>query len=769
MKKGLGILLALSIVFTCLCPALAEETFSASASGFNGTVTVTITVQDGVITDCAIDAPGETPDLGGKAAAQMAEAIVAGNGEVDAVAGATATSTAVKAALQEAMTSAGLVQIADAAMVPGTYTGKAHGFSFIDYVVVDVTVSDTAIEALSLQDTFMKDMDSFENSYMCNGAFDLLKDTIIDLQSVAVDAVTGATGSSNGIKNAVRDALVQAYMANGVSEQDADALINQHFMTSETKQSGETVELSADVVVVGAGSSGSIASLTALENGASVINIEKTFRWGGQSMLTGGPKVFSPETTDETLDATLVEYDAMNASMRLGTDAVWNDPDYRAEHADEFVDFNHEAYRAVIRPSGSAALLLMDNGLEFAPGFDYSKLAEELGPRPAAGAMPPLPDFNLTEEDIVSYVTGSTINYKVAEEGYAKVYDNFIAKGGTALLQTSVTGLLYDEAGNITGVAATGDDGTEYRISAKQVILATGGYGASKEMLDKYTPGGSAWIYYGWQNNVGDGINMAFEAGAAESHMDAYPMSHQRMGAEFVTIYAPETTPEGNPWSPNDISIVLAVNPDGVYVNAAGTAFKSEEHRSILEGFSGSMGSYYLGSTYYVAYSASQLQAYAENGIPDTTQGFQNAGYGVPANMPMGDWIETVLEYAQSRGWAWKVSSLAEGDAAIGLPNGALEAAYEADATELNRADDEYYWIIEGTGLAISSCGGVLVNQKMQAVREDGTAIENLYVVGNDSFGNIMSTGAEYSIGGDAGMWCFGSGYVAGMTAASAK
>ena len=62
----------------------------------------------------------------------------------------------------------------------------------------------------------------------------------------------------------------------------------------------------------------------------------------------------------------------------------------------------------------------------------------------------------------------------------------------------------------------------------------------------------------------------------------------------------------------------------------------------------------------------------------------------------------------------------------------------------------------------------MLVNDKMQAMREDGSAIDNLYVVGNDSFGNIMSTGAEYSIGGDAGMWCLGSGFVAG-TYASAK
>lgn len=97
---------------------------------------------------------------------------------------------------------------------------------------------------------------------------------------------------------------------------------------------------------------------------------------------------------------------------------------------------------------------------------------------------------------------------------------------------------------------------------------------------------------------------------------------------------------------------MLAVNNDGVYVTADGTPFRTEDIRSSMGGFSGSMASYYLGSRYYVAYSATQLRAYAESGIPDTTMGFQNTGEGVPALYPLGDWVDTVLEYAASRGWA---------------------------------------------------------------------------------------------------------------------
>ena len=763
MKKALSLLVTLMLLVSCATVALAEE-YTGTATGFGGEVTVIITVEDGNITDCRIDAPDETPDVGGAAAEALSQSIVDNNGIIDGVTGASMTSAAVKAALQQAMEEAGMTQAVDIHMAPGMYTGQAYGFSCIDQITVHVTVSETTIESLEMDDTFLRDMDSYENPYMAQGAFDLLQGRILDNQSIGIDAVTGATGSSTGIKNAIRNALIEAYQAGGATPEEAEAAVNANFMSPSPKTS-EAVELNCDIVVVGAGASGSIASLTAQQNGADVINVERTFRWGGQSMLTGGPKVFSPETTDETLDATVEEYNHVNDDARIGTDAVWNDPEYRAEHTDEFVDYNHEAYRSVIRASGSGALQLMANGVEFSQGIDFSKL-EEL-PTPPVGGMPPMATELITADDVTSYTTGSNINYVVAEEGYAKVYDSFIAKGGRALLETAATGLLYDDDGRIAGITATADNGTNYRIIADKVILATGGFGANEERLDQYTPGGSAWIYYGWQNNVGDGINMALEAGAAPSHMDAYPMSHQRMGAEFVTAYPVETTADGTQCSSNDITVLLAVNPDGVYVNAEGIPFKSEEQRSAMGGFSGSMGSYYLGSTYFIAYSDSQIREYSENGIPDTTMGFQNVGLGVPANMPLGDWVYTVLEYAQSRGWAWKVSSLAEGDSVIGLPEGSLEAAYDADATELNNADAESYWIIQGTGLSISSCGGILVNDKIQAVRADGTVIDNLYVVGNDSFGNIMSTGAEYSIGGDAGMWCLGSGYIAGIDASA--
>ena len=75
-------------------------TQTASATGM-GDLSVTLTFENGVVTDCEIDASNETPDIGQVAAEDLAQAIVDGNTpNVGAVASATITSDAVVEAAQ---------------------------------------------------------------------------------------------------------------------------------------------------------------------------------------------------------------------------------------------------------------------------------------------------------------------------------------------------------------------------------------------------------------------------------------------------------------------------------------------------------------------------------------------------------------------------------------------------------------------------------------------------------------------------------------------
>ena len=85
-------------------------TYTATAKGYSSDVKVTVTVaKDGAISDIKVDASGETPDLGGKAAPSICEQVKKKQSTaVDTVTGATITSNATLTAITEALSQAGV-------------------------------------------------------------------------------------------------------------------------------------------------------------------------------------------------------------------------------------------------------------------------------------------------------------------------------------------------------------------------------------------------------------------------------------------------------------------------------------------------------------------------------------------------------------------------------------------------------------------------------------------------------------------------------------
>jgi uncharacterized protein with FMN-binding domain len=116
MKKLLLVASVLALLTMSACAKGATgETYTATEKGYGGDVVVELTVSEGKITNVTITGDGETPGVGSKAIEQMPALILSAQDyEVDAVSGATITSTSVKKAAKAAMTEAGLVS-ADAA------------------------------------------------------------------------------------------------------------------------------------------------------------------------------------------------------------------------------------------------------------------------------------------------------------------------------------------------------------------------------------------------------------------------------------------------------------------------------------------------------------------------------------------------------------------------------------------------------------------------------------------------------------------------------
>ncbi len=82
-------------------------TYTATAPGFGGDVTVTLTVDETSILEATIDAPGETESIGQAAAKELAQQIMERQSfEIDAVSGASNTSRAVRKALESCVAQA---------------------------------------------------------------------------------------------------------------------------------------------------------------------------------------------------------------------------------------------------------------------------------------------------------------------------------------------------------------------------------------------------------------------------------------------------------------------------------------------------------------------------------------------------------------------------------------------------------------------------------------------------------------------------------------
>ena len=207
MKRITQVVLAgLMAVGTVACSSegtYTPGTYTGEAQGFGGKVSVTITVDKTKITDVKVTGDDETPQVGGAALEKLAAAIKEKqSAEIDAVTGATVTSTGVMDAAAKAIEAAkGNANTAALAYTAGTYTGTADGYN--GPVSLDVTFSEDAITAIEVKD-------SKKTAYVGTPAYDILIEDAIAANGSGIDVVSGATFTSLAIKNALNDAAQKA-------------------------------------------------------------------------------------------------------------------------------------------------------------------------------------------------------------------------------------------------------------------------------------------------------------------------------------------------------------------------------------------------------------------------------------------------------------------------------------------------------------------------------------------------------------------------------
>lgn len=197
-----------------LAGAYQPGTYTASVKGFNGDVSVTVTVgDDGVIAAIDVDAGAETPAYADDAIGVLIPAMLeAQSGDVDVVSTSTYTKNAVIEAVQNCLGQAGSGAggssqeagggEAAGAYKAGTYTAVGKGFN--GDVSVTVTVGDDGAIAAIDVDT------GAETPAYAEDAVGVLVPAMLEAQSGDVDVVSMSTYTKNAIIEAVQDCLGQA-------------------------------------------------------------------------------------------------------------------------------------------------------------------------------------------------------------------------------------------------------------------------------------------------------------------------------------------------------------------------------------------------------------------------------------------------------------------------------------------------------------------------------------------------------------------------------
>lgn len=599
-----------------------------------------------------------------------------------------------------------------ASIKDGTYETSAKGKDG------DIKVQ-TVIEGGKITNVTI--LESGETAGISDGAIEQIPKSIVANNSVNVDAVSGATTTSDAIIEAVKEAIVQA----GGNVED--------FNTEVVVQSGETKQLSADIVVVGAGSSGMMAAISAADNGANVIVIEKTSSIGGGSLVAWAGKGFDSFYQKE-LGLT---FDKEQIISDWVADCHW-----RVDAA---------AIRQYVYESGNTFTWLKDHGLETTvfQGLD-------------GGSLHMLPT-----------------DYTSRESLYSSLLDKYVvANGGQYLLNTTGKSLITNDNGEVTGIIAEQTDGTTLEISAKAVILATGGYAGDAEMVKEAF--GFEGPLGGLAQNVGEGIKMAWAVGAKVPSNFGGQMLHQTLARATSDLKDKYDSFEAS------YPLMLTYLPELMNVGKTGVRFRDET--ATLTAVAAANTSAYQGSFHYVIVSKAQIDALVQKGM----QGIKATAL---PGMPPEFYLDFADKFTLDTPWtnAYEVfdSMVEDGNGFKGntIEELAKNAGMDVDIftesfnnyekfcetgvdTQFNKSKDylvpmgsegPYYAIIAEVN-NLNSIGGLFLNTNYEVLDEDNLPINGLYAVGVESLGMLYN---DTYVGNGVGLGeAFTSGRLAGKFAA---
>lgn len=475
-------------------------------------------------------------------------------------------------------------------------------------------------------------------------------------------------------------------------------------------------EYNTEVVVIAGGPAGLSAAVQAAEDGAEVILIEKNAAAGGAANMGMGPLAIGShyqkrqmyDLSLEKAERMIMEYTHYNIDGRL--------------------------VKRYFEQSADTIEWLEDMGVEFEGAYKYFTKSE--------------PTWHIVKTDkgigprAASFMNKALV--KRAEE-----------LGVQILLQTAGKKILKDEEGKVCGVLAQDKDGNEVTLHCKAAIIACGGAGANPEFIKKYTgyEFGKDMFNFAIPGNVGDGLRMAWEAGA-----DRMPVRIEQAANMEGIDDLPQCIPNIM-WQPN-----LLVNLQGKRImdeaQMENTTFLSNvashsKHRVLFSIIDSSIAKYYM-----------------RNGVEQISM--------VRFNPDVSD-FKDAIEVAKKNGskGIFIADSIEELADMTGINKDNLVETVDAYNDYCDSTDEEFfkekrfmrplvkapYYAVQIRPGGYGTVGGIRINENCECCDSEFEPIPGLYAAGADAC-NLYDDSYMFLLPGNSMGFAVNSGRIAGMEAA---
>jgi fumarate reductase flavoprotein subunit len=490
---------------------------------------------------------------------------------------------------------------------------------------------------------------------------------------------------------------------------------------------------SADVVVVGAGTSGLLAALGAVQGGAQVILLEKMDRLQAR----GGDNTALNSKIHKKLGIKIDENKVIDALMRRGEGRLdqgllnlW------ARNSGRVMDLIIDLCATEGLPT---YLVIPDRGDEECAIIDK-------WPKPTG--FPD--DWDYLSERNVEFPTchrpgGRAESQRIWLQVIEK---NAKAHGAQFLYETRAVQLIReDAAGRVTGVVAQRKDGSYVRCDAKKgIIICTGDYGFNREMVAKYCP--QMQLPCMVRTSMGEGHQMAMWVGAVMENSPHAPMSHMFhvMGTDAFLLVNKYGKRFYNEDADTESMANQTYEQGGVWV-----VFDDSWENDVV----------HMGPGFKRVFRVSEK----------SRREFRDLAAGVSS----GPWGRSILKANSLDELAAKMSvPLATFRATIerynALAKGKQDLDYGKRADRLTAIDKPPYYAewTEKPAMSLVVLGGLLANERLQALDRDGQVIPGLYLAGN-TVGRRFKSGYPLICPGISHSMAFTHGYLAGEFASAAK